>query len=369
MLTNAPASIDYLFRNHVSGGRGGVAETLLANDFNPDALRPYIGRDGRTYTTKMVMNKDTGILEPKALVMNTITGTLRKDQWDILDEVVVKTAKPRLRLIGDLRGNGLSYSIPDGMSKTVLQYQAQSDITGATISMDGMRQNESDRPIYDLVNLPLPIIHKDFSYPARELMVSRANGNPLDTSTAELATRRVAETAEQLLSGTGSTYAYGGGTIYGYTNFPNRVTLAMTAPTATGYTPITTLNEVLQMKLLSQQAYHFGPWKLYTSLAWEPYLDNDYKALGGMTLRQRLALIDNIQGVVTADYLNTTGGYTMVLVQQSSDVVRAVIGMEIVVVQWESHGGMQVNFKVMCIIVPQIRADHAGNTGLVHGSA
>jgi hypothetical protein len=42
--------------------------------------------------------------------------------------------------------------------------------------------------------------------------------------------------------------------------------------------------------------------------------------------------------------------------------------MDITTVQWESHGGMQLNFKVMCLMLPQLRTDFYGNTGIVHGS-
>jgi hypothetical protein len=51
------------------------------------------------------------------------------------------------------------------------------------------------------------------------------------------------------------------------------------------------------------------------------------------------------------------------------DVARAVDGMGITTVQWESQGGMRLNFKVMCIQVPQIRADFYGNCGLLHFTA
>jgi hypothetical protein len=67
----------------------------------------------------------------------------------------------------------------------------------------------------------------------------------------------------------------------------------------------------------------------------------------------------------TVDYIPDL---SILLVQQTTDVVRLVIGMDITTVQWESHGGMQLNFKVMCVILPQIRTDFYNNTGLVHGS-
>jgi hypothetical protein len=53
----------------------------------------------------------------------------------------------------------------------------------------------------------------------------------------------------------------------------------------------------------------------------------------------------------------------------TSDVIRMVIGMDVTTVQWETMGGMRLHFKVMAIMVPQLRADYNSNTGIVHGTA
>ena len=106
------------------------------------------------------------------------------------------------------------------------------------------------------------------------------------------------------------------------------------------------------------------------STAWDRYLDDDYStAKGDNTLRERLKAISDITDVRTLDYLDTAGtSYIMVLVQMTSEVIREVIGMDITTVQWETRGGMMLNFKVMAILVPQIRADINSRTGIVHGT-
>jgi len=344
--------------------QGSVAATLLDYGMDAGILRPWVGNDGRHYITV----HEGG--QPKAVPLTNATALLRKDDWKLLDSAVVKAAKPRLKAVADLRGAGLTFNIPNGMGKTVLETEAQSDINEADVSMDGLREGDADRPKFELTNLPLPIIHKDFQYSARQVMVSRNGGSPLDTTTAELASRRVAETAEKLLLGTYGSYAFGGGTIYGYTNFPNRLTKTMTAPTAGGWTGATTVGEVLAMVHQAKQAFHYGPFMLYVSTAWDQYLDDDYStAKGDNTLRERLAAISDITGVRTLDYLDTAGtSFVMLLVQMTSDVVREVVGMDITTVQWETKGGMQLNFKVMAILVPQIRADINDRTGIVHGT-
>lgn len=344
--------------------QGSVASVLMQNNFDVRALRPYIGEDGRSYIT--TLNKSTGKLEP---VLCNTQATLRFLDWKLLDSAIVKAAKPRLRFVGDLRAAGLTFNIPNGMSKTVLETETQSDISGASVSMDGLREGNRDRPTFELKNLPLPIIHKDFSYSARQVMASRNGGSPLDTTTAELAARRVAETAEQLALGTYGSYSYGGGLIYGITNFPDRITYALSSYLASSWVPSKFLKDVLAMKSASQAKFHFGPWILYVSQDWDQILDNDYLLTGGVvavqTLRERVKKIEGIQDVRTLDYLPA---HTVVLVQQTTDVVREVMGMDITTLQWESQGGMQLNFKVMAIMVPQVRSDNNGNTGIVHGS-
>lgn len=345
---------DFIYNGQASGS---VASTLMASNFDPHALRPYVGNDGRSYITA----NDGG--NAKTLVTNA-NATLRKDDWILLDEVVVKAAKQRLRAVADLRSAGLQFNVPNGMSKTVLQYENESDISAATISMDGLRQSDGDRPEYSLVNLPLPIIHKDFSFSARQVMASRNGGSPLDTTMAELAGRKVAEEAENLLLGVSSSYAYGGGTIYGYTNFPSRLTKTMTAPTSSNHA--TTVAEILQMKTQSQDAKHYGPWFCYCSPSWDEFMDEDYSASkGDNTLRDRIGAIEGIERPVTLDFLPTK---TLLLVQKTADVARMVVGMDVTTVQWETLGGMQLNFKVMAILVPQLRADINSNTGIVHGT-
>ena len=352
--------MDFILNGQASGD---VASALMAANMDPNVLRPWIGRDGQSYKTVIINGK------PQAVPLINATATLRKDDWIILDSAVVKAAKPRLKAVADLRGAGLTFNIPNGMSKTVLESETQSDISDAIVSMDGLRESKADRPEFELGSLPLPIIHKDFQFSARQVMASRNGGSPLDTTTAELAGRKVAEVAEKLLLGTYGSYSFGGGSIYGYTNFGSRLTKAMTLPTTSGWTAATAVTEVLAMRLQAQQAYHYGPYMLYCSSPWDTYLDADYSSSkGDNTLRDRLKAIDGIQDVRTLDYLSTSS-YIMLLVQMTSDVVREVVGMDITTVQWESKGGMQLNFKVMAILVPQLRADQNGNTGIVHGTA
>lgn len=355
--------MDFILNGQASGD---VATRLMQCNFDPGALRPYVGANGQAYISVTNGYDSNGNAIRRSVPVNNATATLRKDDWKLLDAAIVKAAKPRLRLVADLRSRGQTFNLPNGMAHTVLETETQGDITAATISMDGVRQSQEDRPEFELKMLPLPIIHKDFSFSLRQLQASRNGGSPLDTTTAELAARRVAEEAEKLALGTAASYTYGGGTVYGLTNYPSRLTHSLTAPTASGWTGATLVQQVLAMMQKSRNAYHYGPWTLYAAPAWTQYLDDDYSAAkGDNTLRERVNKIDGLSDVKTLDYLTN---YDLILMQETTDVFREVIGMDFTTLQWESKGGLMQHFKVMAIMVPQARADQNGNTGIVHGS-
>lgn len=340
-----------------------IGERLMACNMDPGALRPWLGADGHSYVTLNQGGK------PAAVRTNT-QATLTKEAWLHLDTQIMQAAKSRLRVVTDLRGAGLTYGVPNGMGTTVLEYQKTGDINDAIISMDGLRLGQDDRPVYESAYLPLPIIHKDFQFTLRQIQTSRQSGSPLDVSMGTMAARKVSEMIEKLTLGRQSTYAYGGGTIYGMTNFTSRLTATITPPTDSGWTPATHLSEVLAMKQTAQDAKHYGPFVLYYSSAWDKYLDGDFNtSYPNVTLRERIKKIDNISDVRTLDYLDSSDStYNMVLLEMDTMTIRLVIGMDIMTLQWDTHGGMLKNFKIMAIIIPQLRADINGNTGIVHGA-
>ena len=348
--------MDFILNGQANGS---VAQKLVASGMNTNALRPYIGKDGRPYITFMVNGKPVA----KPIVGNA---TLRKDEWKHYDTAVIKAAQERLVAVADLQSRGLTYNIPNGMGTTVLEYEDMSDTEPASLSMDGITRGEADRPEFDINYLPLPIIHKDFFINARVLASSRTTGAPLDTTMAELAGRKVAEKAEEMLMIGASSYAFGGGTLYGYMDFTHRgqYTLAVHWNDS-GATGDTILADVIGMKQASIDDRYYGPWMIYIPTNFETAIDADFKAASDKTIRQRLLEVDGIQGIKVVDKLTDDN---IVMVQMTSDVIRIVNGMAITVVEWESEGGMRFHFKVMAIIVPQPRADQDDRCGIIHAT-
>jgi len=297
-----------------------------------------------------------------ALRTNTL---LRKDEWKTLDDAVVGIAKDRLVGVGDLVSRGLVLDLGGrGLGTTVLQYEDASDMTDAGMSMDGEDEGNMDRVAYSLKSLPLPLTHKDFKVNLRVLESSRQLGQPLDVTYAAVASRKVAEKIEDTLFNGASAYTFGGGTVRGYTDHPNRNTVSLsTAWDDSSKTGNNILDDVLAMKQASIDAKHYGPWMLYVPTGYDAPLDDDFKANGDMTIRQRLRETEGIIDVKTADRLTADN---VVLAEFVPETSRVVIGLNPTTVEWEVKGGLVNHFKVMSIIVPQIRADQDGNSGIVH---
>lgn len=330
--------------------------------------------------------------------------TLRKEEWVLLDQVVLRAARYELCAYADLAAAN-TFGGFNGMGKMVLEHETMSDTGEAIQDMHGITPGRNDAPKFQLQGLPLPITHMDFQIPSRLLAVSQNTGTPIDVNLGEAGGRRVAEMIEAVTIGTRTGVIYGGAStqaggygrtsqVYGYLNFPDRLTKTnLTVPT--GANPEQTVNDVLNMRTSLYNRKYKGPYYIYHSNDWDPFMDNDYaRAVVGatsiatvLTLRQRLKTIAGVLDVRRLDMLFATapttdqssatyygpGGdvdvalkpYTLIMVQMTDGVARAVSGLSLTTVQWEEAGGMNLLFKTMAIEVAQLRSDQYSNCGIM----
>ena len=353
--------------------QGPVANRLAGNGaVSVDASRPWMDmKTGRCYIQVYIGGDPSKVESYQVQEIQANQTTLRREEWILLDEAILELSKTRLGGVEDLISHGLVKRI-NGMSRTVLETHNLSDSMNAVLSMDGVTRSENDRPVYEAVYLPLPIIHVDFQFNARELAISRNMGDSLDTTGAEQAADKVLRLRENMLF-TDITYplsggTFGGGTIYSYVNTPgrNQVTLAANWDAA-GKTGAQIITDVLNCKSASIAAMHYGPFMLYIPTLYETKLDEDYStAKGSNTIRERILAIASIEGIKVIESLPANN---VIMVQMTSDVVRLVEGLPMQNIQWSMEGNMVTNFKVMSIQVPQIRADQDGNSGVTHLAA
>ena len=348
--------------------QGDVAQFLQTNGkLDPSMMRPYVGADGKVYVTVFKGGDAKKKENYKTMHVNT-TGTLRRDEWKLLDEALITIAEHRLQGTQDLINRGLVFNLGNAMGTTVLEWHDVGDALDADLTMDGITRAQNDRPEYTTHYLPIPIIHADFEINARVLAASRNLGNALDTTMVERAGRKVAEKLEKMLF-TNTTYSFGGGTIRSLVNHTSREQMAIgtnwtaLSDDSTGSVGEKIVAQVLAAKQASIENNFYGPWVLYIPTGYETLIDKDYNSYKNNTIRQRILDIAGIQAVAVVD---TLAANNVLLVQTTSDVVRIVRGMGLQTVQWQQEGNMITKFKVMTIQVPQVRGNPNGKCGIVH---
>ena len=352
------------------GAQGAMANRIMNNgSLNLGMMRPFVGKDGKGYVSIYNGGDPKEVSSYSVRPINT-NATLRRDEWKQLDEAIMEVQRYRLGGIEDLIANGLTYNLGNAMGTTVLEWHDVSEALSAELTMDGITRGKNDQLNFQTNYLPIPIIHVDYEINARMLAASRNLGNPLDTTLAERAARRVQEKLETMLF-TDTTYAFGTkddrdrNKIYSYVNFPDRNTVNLSINwNGSGATAAGILQDVLEMKQAAINAYHYGPYMLYIPTAYETVLDDDYDtSTPGTTIRERILKIANIKGIKVID---TLGANNVLLVEMNPSTVRLVRGMGLQNVEWSQEGNMITKYKVMTIQVPQIRSDQNGKCGIVH---
>lgn len=294
-------------------------------------------------------------------------GTLQKDEWKIMDDTVLQAVRSRLVGVRDLIDMGLTYPIPNGMGVMMLESERAGTMGAPTMSMSASAKAERDRITYDLEGLPLPITMCGFGMDLRVLLASKQKGMPLDTSNAFEAGRAIAEKIEDVYFNGSGEFTFAGKTIYGLCDFPERNDFELSGDWSdaeeveTGE-PI--IKDILAGIMLLKEAGYYGPYMLYVPTAYGVRLGDDYKANSDKSISSRILEMEDVKGIKTADKLTHNN---IALVQMTTNVVRVVVGQDVITLDWEEEGGTDLNYKTLTITVPQVRSDKNGNCGVAHG--
>jgi uncharacterized linocin/CFP29 family protein len=356
-----PVHVDQALVLNGNGSRvavnGAIAHQLLTNGFNPEALRPAIDDDD--------IDRVTGLVRANSNSAFRSNATLQIREWIMLDTAVLNVARRRLVGVADLMNMGLTYPIADAMGITQIQWQKIGVMTPAEVSMSGIAQTENDRQEYGVNSLPLPIVHKEFQMNIRQLATTRRMGTPLDVTQAELCGRLVSETIESMLF-LGSTVVGTALPIYGYTTDPYRNTGSCTASWVSATGP-QIVGDVLTMIQDAKNDNMYGPYCMYVPSAVFTHMGNDYVTTAALA-RSIMERVLAIPGIISIKESKDLTASNILLIQMTNDVIDEVTGMEPTTVQWDSPGGMIVNFKVMAIMIPRTKADYVNQSGIVHFS-
>ena len=316
---------------------------------------------------------------------------LKKEEWKAFDGAVTEVARKRLGAINDLQSAGLVYNLPNPLGHTVLEWQRMGDMEKANISMSGVQEDENEGLDFDMLSMPIPIIHKGFNLNIRHLSASRNRGTNLDTTQAELSSRVVSEEIEKILFA-GHDVNYGGaGKIFGLTNAPDRkqgkltgvlgtktgtgigwdsghanreVAIATASTEAGALKGESILNDVMNMidSLVEDGNYMYGPYVMYVPTGYYLALLKDYKDDSDKTTLSRILELPQITAVRQSHFL--TGGVLMV--QMTSDVLDLVNGFAPTLLQWNSHGGMVFHYRVMAIMWPRMKRTQKNQSGIAY---
>lgn len=324
----------------------------------------FVGMGGRWATQRWAAARAAGRLVT-AKTFRTLD-TLRHEEWQVYDKVVLEETRIRLVGVGDLIADGSVKPVANALGKMAFAYEKVTDMDVAETSLDGLSNTTNDVQEYDFNQLPLPITHKDFFVNLRKLEASRNEGESIDTLQVRTAARKVSEKLEKLLFQGGPTYA--GMKIYGYITEPNRNLQSFDGGKNWGdntKTGASYLKDLLDAITKLQADSYYGPYRIYVPTNAGVVLDNDYNAgtANVQSIRNRLLQVSSVKSISTADQLPTSN---VVVAQASEDVAAWVRGLDPTTVQWDEAGGFKVNFKVFAIGVPLIRSTISGKSGICH---
>jgi len=307
-------------------GGTSIVEKLLANDMDPQCLRS--------------------------------NAMLPRDAWLSIDKAVIEVAGQRLNGIADLQAHGLIRQIAGGLGARYDFWQTVSDDLSAQQDMVGITAGAENALDFGENQVPIPITHVDFRLGIRELAAAKRDGRSLDTTYIKVAVRKVIEKLEDTLFN-GSTVVAGGNSLPGYLNYTNSNEVAC----AGGWTatPANIEKDVVKLIAAAEADRHYGPYILYLHTdEWADMRMRDSTA-GGINY---LAILKGMAGIADVKPSDALSNGAIVLVSMTSDVISLAQAVDIQVVEWESHGGMQTNFKVLAAMAPRCMADYSGRCGI-----
>ncbi len=331
------------------------------------ARRPYLNMKGEN-----VIAVNTGLLKEDGKFAYAekhihTNATLRKDEWINLEDAILEAARERLVIIDDMRSMGLTFNV-GGLGTIISEWEAGSEMTDATASMDGETNVDRDRQEFSLQGVPIPVIQKPFRIGERVLMASRTRGSSLDVTTGIEAARAVARASEKMvfngLPGIGTVDGRG---IPGLTTFGGRATVTIAVwDNAPAVTPEVIHGDILTMvSKMETDERHFGPFTLYIPAEYAFRFREDFKANSDRTLRERVLAEDVIKDIRISDVLAVGN---VLMIQMESSVLDLAIAADVSTVQWSSGSGWTNNFQTFAAWAPRFKQDHDGHSGILHGT-
>lgn len=284
--------------------------------------------------------------------------TLRKDEWERIDEAVVDVMRERLTAVDLLPRTNVGLGV---IHRVVERLQ---DVGDADLSMDGDTSPQRHRPGYASQTFPVPVISQDFRISQRQLEASRTRGATLQTDSAMGSTRAVRERMEDLIVNGQSTFGPDGNGIDGLATGSNELTDTLNNDwdTSSG-TPVTDVRTMLNTAYTNNLQ---GPFDVFVPKAYWATIQQDHDTTSGETVLERIERYTDVRNVRP---LFTLSANNVLLVQMTQDVVDLTMGQEPTTIQWEKNP-MVTNFRIFSVMSPAVKTiekpDGTTINGIVH---
>jgi hypothetical protein len=300
---------------------------------------------------------------------------LPRNAEEVIDQSIIRVGRQRLTIVSDLLDAGLTYPLADWLSLTTLTTQRAGESGRAQVGMTPDTRGERQVPDLGELTVPIFCVWDDWQYDARILATAQRVGYPIDTTTAEQATRNVNEKLEDItLNGVadanGDLYKIYGNLTYGILNAPNANTQAYAGgvawddPNKTG-TQI--LADILAMMAKADAAGYPGPYTLYIPTSYGFALSKEFTAGYPRTILSRLLEIPNLTAIKVLPYLPAN---RTILIQLTSDVIDLVVGQLPSQYSWPTYAGQPftgVSSMVVACVIPRVKYDYNDKSGIVLG--
>ncbi len=296
-----------------------------------------------------------------------IHSTLRKDEWESLDRVVVETSKEVLVGVQHLRqGAGLLRTENIGVS--IAQYNKMSAMPPPTMAMNPLTDGERGRVDFSLAGVPIPFVFSDFQLDIRTLTASRTLGSSLDLQQGAESSYQVALAWETLLFNGTPAIAIADrvgtlSTIYGYKTHPDRNTGLATGDwgdATSGY--VYAINTINAMKMALRNDHFPGPYWLYVnSHNW-----SDIQSVNTQTDRRVIDVIRADPEIARIELSMRLDSGELIMVDPKPRVVQWVEGAMIRPVEWDEKGSLGTNYRIIGAAAPLVKSDYDGRCGVAH---
>lgn len=295
---------------------------------------------------------------------------LRKDEWKQMDTTLTAVARDNTMGIQTLRNSGLE--VPMDLGNLRFEWEDVTDFGDAEVDMAATSGDDEDTLRYENNGVPLPLVHKSFRINMRRLRASRNRGQPLDTAGIDAATASVSRKLEDILYG-GNSITVDGDSISGLTDFADRQTVSGNA-TWDGASADNMVDDVMRTVEALEDAKALPGQSGYAMfVARQNYQEIRAKNSGtdnkeGVLelIRRRFESEEDLPTEVRFIPVDRLSEGNAVLVKPSERYVQLPMPADIQIVEWESHGGMVRHFKVMGSVIPALRSDLSGNSGVAH---